>query len=278
MSSHPAHVSLPVATLAAFGKVVPELGTRQFDAALLAAVESAVAVDSIATVTAQPGGSVGILGVGSRNNLASARSMTRAYATQHYALDPNFGDLTRRRWGVLVRRHDARRLDSRAYQARFFGRSGAVDKVAYIWWANDVGYYANLYRLEPNVAFSDAEVALLRALAPMVASLYGAHDARLQVAAARRDGDPERMAEAIVGSLGVRLSARERLVLSRTLLGIRTEGVSLALGVKPSTVVTLRQRAYAKLGISTQAELFALCLGCLRTQKPEPLARSRLRT
>ena len=278
MNGPAARISLPAATLPAFGRVVPELGTRQFDAVLLAAVESAVAVDSIATVTFHPEAGLRILGVGSRNSLAQARSWTRAYVTLHHTLDPNFGDLVRRRRGVLVRRHDPGRVASRAYQNRFFGRSGAVDKVAFIWWTSGIGYYANLYRLEPSPAFSDADAGCLRSLAPVVASLYAAHNARLLVAAAQHGGDPGRMAEAVVAALPGRLSTRERAVLSRTLLGLRTEGVSLDLGIKPTTVITLRKRAYAKLGIASQAELFALCLGCLPppdADRPSPRPASR---
>ena len=37
-------------------------------------------------------------------------------------------------------------------------------------------------------------------------------------------------------------------------------GIALDLGVKESTVATLRRRAYAKLGISGVQELFLLCL------------------
>jgi DNA-binding CsgD family transcriptional regulator len=263
MTGPAAHISLPATTLAAFGKVVPELGTPHFDAVLLAAIESAVAVDSMATVTFQPETGLRTLGVGSRRNLAHARSWTHAYVSLHHRLDPNFAEIVRRRRGVLVRRHDPGRLASRVYQERFFGRSGAVDKVAYVWWTNGVGYYANLYRLDPSPPFSDADAACLRNLAPMVASLYSAHDARLRLKAARHSGSPERLAETVVSALGVRLSTRERDVLSRTLLGLRTEGVSLELGIKPTTVITLRKRAYAKLGIASHAELFALCLGCL---------------
>ena len=37
-------------------------------------------------------------------------------------------------------------------------------------------------------------------------------------------------------------------------------GIASILGVKESTVATLRRRAYAKLGISNLNSLFALCV------------------
>jgi DNA-binding NarL/FixJ family response regulator len=58
-----------------------------------------------------------------------------------------------------------------------------------------------------------------------------------------------------------RLTAREQQVLTALLRGTSSEGIATQLDLKPSSVITYRRRAYAKLGIATQAELFALCLG-----------------
>lgn len=56
------------------------------------------------------------------------------------------------------------------------------------------------------------------------------------------------------------LSEREIEVCSRILLGLTAEGISHDLGIGLTSVVTYRKRAYAKLGISSQNELFARCL------------------
>lgn len=54
------------------------------------------------------------------------------------------------------------------------------------------------------------------------------------------------------------LTVRELDVCARSLLGMTAEGTALELGVKQSSVVTYRKRAYARLGISSQSELFRL--------------------
>lgn len=54
------------------------------------------------------------------------------------------------------------------------------------------------------------------------------------------------------------LTSRELDVCSRSLLGMTAEGTALDLDIKISSVVTYRKRAYARLGISSQAELFHL--------------------
>jgi len=56
-------------------------------------------------------------------------------------------------------------------------------------------------------------------------------------------------------------------------MGMNTDGIASDLGVKPASAITFRKRAYAKLGITTQAELFARSLQVF----PE-IARRRLRS
>lgn len=55
------------------------------------------------------------------------------------------------------------------------------------------------------------------------------------------------------------LTRREIEVCAGILLGRTAEAVSLDLGVRESSVRTYRKRAFRRLGISSQAQLFALC-------------------
>jgi DNA-binding CsgD family transcriptional regulator len=56
------------------------------------------------------------------------------------------------------------------------------------------------------------------------------------------------------------ITHRERQVLDLILAGCSSEAIGLRLGIALTTVKTHRKRAYAKLGISTQAQLFRLSL------------------
>jgi len=53
------------------------------------------------------------------------------------------------------------------------------------------------------------------------------------------------------------LTQREADVCAAIALGYTTVGIGLNLGISVNTVATHRKRAYAKLGISCQNELFA---------------------
>jgi len=55
------------------------------------------------------------------------------------------------------------------------------------------------------------------------------------------------------------LSERERMVCLGILSGRKAEAIAADLGVAASTVITYRKRAYAKLGVTSRAGLFAIC-------------------
>jgi DNA-binding CsgD family transcriptional regulator len=70
---------------------------------------------------------------------------------------------------------------------------------------------------------------------------------------------------------GDRLSNRETAVCAHIIAGHSTESIALNLGVSPHSIATYRQRAYAKLNISSQNELFLQLLG-LCARRPNGLA------
>lgn len=68
---------------------------------------------------------------------------------------------------------------------------------------------------------------------------------------------PERIdrASALLKARTTKLSEREQQVVARIACGITNDGIAADLGVAPATVLTLRRRAYAKLGINSCVEL-----------------------
>lgn len=62
-------------------------------------------------------------------------------------------------------------------------------------------------------------------------------------------------AAAKLSAKATRLSVREQQVVARIACGMTSDGIAADLGVAPSTVLTLRRRAYAKLDINSRVEL-----------------------
>jgi DNA-binding CsgD family transcriptional regulator len=164
--------------------------------------------------------------------------------------DPNLPRL--RRAGPIAREACAR-LDASAYAqdyyARFFASAGIVDKLALGVRAPD-GWilYANFHRLAGSGGFPAETRRRLAEAVPAIGAAL-ARDRALRAGGGR-------MADPLAG-----LTRREREVCRGILSGLSSEGIALALGISRNSVLTLRRRAYARLGISSQAELFRRALG-----------------
>ncbi|PHP66817.1 hypothetical protein CSC94_11990 [Zhengella mangrovi] len=125
------------------------------------------------------------------------------------------------------------------YRARFYDRPGLAGKTAVVAAGPSLRLAVNLYHAE-----SDG-IAAPRPLETIIGRLALAHfEARTE------PGYPLPLAV---------LSERERDVCLGILSGRKAEAIAADLGIAATSVVTYRQRAYQKLGISSRGSLFALC-------------------
>lgn len=111
--------------------------------------------------------------------------------------------------------------------------------------------------------FSGAELALCRRLAPVVVALAEQHWAGLE----GPEGPVDDVAAVLTRGLearGLAITARQAEVALLILRGHSTPSIGLRLGVSPQTVKVFRRQLYARCGLSSQAELFALMLPLLR--------------
>lgn len=137
------------------------------------------------------------------------------------------------------------------YRCLFFDEVGIVDKVSIL---NRVRSgtvaYINLHRVLPSRPYDAGARARLLEHGPLLAAALGRH---LELALDDRALDAR-------GAAFSRLTEREREVCANILAGRTSEATALALGVSVNTVTTLRRRAYARLGISSQNELLRLAV------------------
>jgi DNA-binding CsgD family transcriptional regulator len=117
----------------------------------------------------------------------------------------------------------------------------------------------HLYRDERQGRFLPQEVECLLGLAPL---LRQAHAAAWRAGAALGDrASRTAEGEQRLQRLAPSLSTRERAVCARIAQGLSADGIAADLDVAPSTVITLRKRAYQKLA---EAGLPAQRLGLAR--------------
>jgi len=104
--------------------------------------------------------------------------------------------------------------------------------------------------------FDKDEIETIRRLASLIATGVSQH-CRLEGGC---EGDSHLPVSDGMDELCSQLTQRERQVILRILDGVTVEQIAGELGLKPTTVITYRSRAYEKLGIRSRRELFSTVL------------------
>jgi DNA-binding CsgD family transcriptional regulator len=115
---------------------------------------------------------------------------------------------------------------------------------------------AGIGRRKELGCFDDEAVKAILQLAPLIGTGISRH--------CRLESGGESVFRASVSDgideLCPRLTARERQVILGILDGGTAEHIAAELGLRPTTVITYRSRAYEKLGVSSRRELFSVIL------------------
>lgn len=128
-------------------------------------------------------------------------------------------------------------------------------------------------RWRGHPALTRQDMELLRAIEPALVGLCVRHwtetadrmNGTAPVPAGRpaNGAGPQPLAKALEHFGASRLSNREREIVTYVLQGHSTESIARNLDISPGTVKIHRKNIYRKLGISTQAQLFATFLSSL---------------
>jgi DNA-binding CsgD family transcriptional regulator len=146
---------------------------------------------------------------------------------------------------------------SDAYRATCYDRPGVQDRVALLLHVHDdVSLSLNLYRSVAHGSFSANELEILETLAPLLGAAARQHYTLLS----RTETLPEQMLKRLM-CLCPALTKRETDVVRGVLSGASATAIGERMGIAVSSVVTYQKRAYRRLGIGSQRELFALAAG-----------------
>jgi DNA-binding CsgD family transcriptional regulator len=200
-------------------------------------------------------------------NIPIGAELGVAYSDHFHLTDPNRDAIFREQAGgrPIVLPAFARRMYGDKYRKIFFEDSGIVDKLATAIWVAKTCFYVNFYRTTSQGRFAGDEVERLRAVAPAVGAAVARHFQHEPVS----PDDPDRTLEDLFasGAPFARLTGRERAVCLRIVSGFSSEAISADLGISLHSTLTYRKRAYGKLGISSQNELFAIVLRLLAARR-----------
>jgi DNA-binding CsgD family transcriptional regulator len=194
--------------------------------------------------------------------------LERTYVAGAFRLDPYY-DLHRQRAmdGVYRLRDIAPDAFHRSrYFIEYYDQTTLQDEITFVVWpAPGVSLNLCLGRdATSGRAFGVAEMEVCQRLGPVIAALARAHWRGI----AESDGPAEDTAGVLAAAAdrrhGIALSPRQAEVALLILRGHSTVSIGLRLGVSPQTVKVFRKQLYARCGISSQAELFALMLPLLK--------------
>ncbi|MBB4370763.1 DNA-binding CsgD family transcriptional regulator [Bradyrhizobium sp. cir1] len=193
-------------------------------------------------------------------NIPIGGDLGAAYAGQFHESDPNRDALFEGEGGApIMLPAFAPRMYGARYRKIFFQDSGIVDKCATAIWTGDTCFYVNFYRIAAQGRFSAAQRERLGAIAPAIVASVARHFQRAETAT------PDQNLAALFATRAPlsALTPREQEVCRRILAGFSSEAISQALGISLHSTLTYRKRAYERLGISSQSELFAIVLRLL---------------
>lgn len=184
------------------------------------------------------------------------------YAKTFYALDGNQTIISSTRpqrpeSAVFLHQQAIEDIAHEGYRAACYHRPDVSGRLSLLLQpSRDIWLSVNLYRDRRRGKFQSGDIALIEAFAPLIAQAAKHHYA---LAGQIQAGIPQLML-ARVRRICPDLTKRELDALCGVLEGRTANEIGELMGVKASSVVTYQKRAYRRLGISSQRQLFALCL------------------
>lgn len=256
------------------GGVVRNVGTPGFGQALFSLFKDAFGV-RLCSVFAFPksGTPYCLVAEGETpDDTAVVRELTAEYVNGSYRDDPNVSNFHIARLpSVYCMRADE--LSNTKYRQRFYDEPRVSYELVQLSSVEDELYYVSVYRDRRAGPFHSNDVIAMRKFARFVVPAARRHSelggVRTQSQSADEIAEPasvlrrgktpmllEHMRQTFLKT-PQRLSPREAEVCAGIVLGYSSIAISLNLQIAVNTVMTHRKRAYKKLGVCSQGELFA---------------------
>lgn len=196
------------------------------------------------------------------------RTLGAAYVETGFRSDPQVKEL----YGVSelqVRLTTPATIDDDDYRRHYYDEPNIVSEISVLGHFGRKRFSIGFYRTAAKRPFSMEDLNRAQDLATLSLPLLHRHlelspaDIDQEDPAGRpavQEGYGKPVLEhlsAVLMAEGCGLTPREAQVCASIVLGYRTLAISLNLGISENTICTHRKRAYAKLGISSQNELFS---------------------
>lgn len=240
-------------------RLIGLLGRSRFPEAFSLHCTARTGADQITAFLVADGRVKPVLAYRARDNDLAERLATR-YASDFSTRDAVLADWIEAGTDFAARSVTRSDIADASYRARLFNDAGLQEKFCILSRHDERLLYLNFYFGEGPAARARAKCAAGIASEGRILLALLARHLTLAGAATKGGTDKAHVAR-LMRTRFPDLSARECEVAARIVCGYEASAIALELGLSVGTIATFRKRAYAKLGISSQAELFARSIG-----------------
>lgn len=263
-------------------RIISSIGSDTFGSEFYRAIKDALDIDhctvfmrgavSLSTVVAE---------AQSERRIGLVRTLANRYVDGAYRDDPVWHARRPAHSGECsVFRLSPAELPDDKYRREFYVSPNVRYELGTVGGVDDDLIYVGLYRENGCKPFGDREVQLLQQTGQSMLQAIRKH---VQVVAWRRvEQQPAAPSQVSRQELFNRicdamcrdnklLTAREAEVCASIMLGYTVVGISMNLGISVNTVSTHRKRAYSKLRISSQNELFGRYVSLVESTRGTPM-------
>ncbi|MEO5597538.1 MAG: LuxR C-terminal-related transcriptional regulator [Novosphingobium sp.] len=262
-----------------FGDLVATIGSREFGLAFYDLFRDLLEVDECTVFSfPDPTAPSSLLVEGnSDEELEMARRLAKDYVAEGFRRDPNLHN--RRGLAVSVDIIDPRQIFDLEYRRHYYDGPALAQELVVLAEVNGTLYYTSFYRRDAQRNFGEREVETMQAVGVFMVKALHRHSelisasndvhelsfvhAASDMSADLRQRTLEYLRGILISSPG-KLTQREAEVCAGIIMGYSTEAISLNCSISINTVATHRKRAYAKLAISSQNELFLRYFSAVR--------------
>lgn len=239
------------------GEVIKAIGTNSYGRACLELFEESLDADHWALFHYRSNNSVDCVATASRVYMAAALENIDRFVGRCHRVDPSLIVLKKQRPdNTCVIKIEIGDIRDQQYR-HCFESTHVQERLSFFSRLGSDLHQLCVYRGPRKQTFSSLELTHFSTLASLVLATASKHERLCGATDIPRHLDLEAI-ERCLEYLPGGLSRREREVCSRAAAGKTIEGTALDLDIRKTSVVTYRQRAYQKLGISRQNELVAL--------------------
>jgi DNA-binding CsgD family transcriptional regulator len=249
-------------TYSCITKLVNDVGSVQFSATLMAAFKRLVGFDqaSIIVFDSKLDRPFCLASVWSAD---SAHVVLNRYLTEYF---PHCEVLQRLRAlrsserNVSIIRYCKTEIKNPKFRRELYDNLGIDYDLALFDQTEGMSFFLEMFRNADSKPFVDTDMERAREFWPLALACINKHARLLQVLP-QNDPNIRLRLEVLAQTFrDCSLTPREAEICSYIVSGHSSLAISLNLHISLNTVATLRRRAYRKLNISSQSELFAVCL------------------